>query len=100
MAGNLPAGEALKGATVVSTFGYGSTRGYRVKEVKRQDGQTRLILDGDLGFVVESGGMRHVFFPLREIAGQVSYRVRSSAFVTLKEGAEVTSVGKAEYSGR
>ena len=100
VAGRLQEGEALKGTIVVATFGDGSTRGYGVQEVMKQDGQTWLILDGDPGFVVEGGGMRHLFFPLREIAGQVSYRVRNSAFVILKTDAVLTSAGKAEYTSR
>ncbi|MSS72493.1 MAG: hypothetical protein EXS64_13520 [Candidatus Latescibacteria bacterium] len=96
---DLPGGEVLKGATTVVAFGDGSTRGYRVLVVKRVGGRTHVALEDDPGFVVEGEGMRHLFFPLREIAGPVTYRIRTSAFVTLTPGAapRLTSVGQANF---
>jgi len=96
---DLPEGEDLKGATAIVTFGDGSTRGYRVEGVRRSGGQTHVLLDGEPGFAVEGGGMRHLFFPLREIAGPVTCRIRASAFVTLAAGAapRIAGVGRASF---
>ena len=97
--GDLPEGESLSGATVIATFGDGSTMGYRVSGVKRVSGETHLVLRDDPGIAVDSDGMRHLFFPLREIPGNVSYRLRSSAFVTFGSGgATMESVGNASIS--
>ena len=96
---DLPEGEVLKGGTAIVTFGDGSTRGYRVEGVRRSGGGTRVILDGEPGFAVEGGGMRHLFFPLREIAGPVTCRIRTSAFVTLVTDVapRITGVGQARF---
>ncbi len=96
--GELPVGEELKGATAIVTFGDGSTRGCRVKAVAREGRETRLLLDADPGFAVEGEGMRHLFFPHREIPGKVRFRLRTSAFVRIADGS-LTSIGKAEFSG-
>lgn len=46
---------------------------------------THLALEADPGFVVEADGARHLFFPLREIPGQVTFRVRTAVFSVNKE---------------
>ena len=95
--GELPVGEELKGATAIVTFGDGSTRGCRVQAVAREGGETRVLLDADPGFAVEGEGMRHLFFPHREIPGKVRYRLRTSAFVQTADRS-LTSVGEAKFS--
>ncbi len=96
--GDLPEGDALKGAVGIVTFGDGTTRGCRVQGVDRAGEQSRLVLEDDPGFSVEGGGARHLFFPLREIPGRVTCRIRTSAFVKVGEGV-VASVGEARFSG-
>ncbi len=100
VAGDLPEGDVLKGATALVSFGDASTQGYRIRDVKRTDGEIRLVLEEELGFAVEGEGARHLFFPLREIPGPVSCRIQTSAFVTLEDGAapRISSVGNAEFS--
>ena len=95
--GDLPTGDALKGAVAIVTFGDGSTRGCRLAEVKAAGNETQLILDEDPGFTVEDGGARHLFFPLREMAGEVACAVRTSAFVSVDDG-KLASVEKASFS--
>ncbi len=98
--GDLPEGDGLKGATAVVSFGDGSTLGCRVAGVRRIEGEMYLILEDDPGIVVDGGGMRHLFFPLREISGRVTYRIRTSAFVRLDDGkAEIEALGEARFSG-
>jgi hypothetical protein len=97
--GDLPDGRVLQGAIAVVTFGDGSTRGLRVQGVRRLDGQTRLLLEDDPGFTLQDGVARHLYFPLREIPGRVSCRIRTSAFAIFSEGtSRVTSVGEASLS--
>ncbi len=80
--GDLPEGGMLKGTTALARFGDGSTLGYRVKGVRRVGGETRLTLEDDPGVTVDKKGARYLFFPLREIPGQVTCRLRTSAFAT------------------
>ena len=96
--GELPVGEELNGATAIVTFGDGSTRGCRVQAVAREGGETRVLLDADPGFAVEGEGMRHLFFPHRDIPGKVRFRLRTSAFVRIGDGS-LMSVGEARFSG-
>ena len=98
--GELPEGEVLRGATAVVSFGDGATLGYGVVGVRRAGGEAHVVLESDPGISVAEGGMRYLFFPLREVAGGVRYRVRTSAFARVGEGgAEIRSVGKAAFSG-
>ncbi len=69
-----------------------------MQAVAREGGETRVLLDADPGFAVEGEGMRHLFFPHREIPGKVRYRLRTSAFVRIGDGS-ITSVGEARFSG-
>lgn len=96
--GELPAGESLNGATAIVTFGDGSTRGCRVRAVSRKGEETHVLLDADPGFDVDSDGMRHLFFPHREIPGTVRYRLRTSAFAHTADHS-LTSIGEAKFSG-
>ncbi|MDP6775890.1 MAG: heparinase II/III family protein, partial [Candidatus Latescibacteria bacterium] len=110
VSGELPGGDVLNGATVIATFGDGSTIGYRVSDVKRvsrlragryggQAGETRLALRDDPGIAIDQKGMRHLFFPLREIPGRVTYHLRTSAFVAFEDDSGmVESVGEAGLS--
>ena len=82
---------------MVVSFGDGSTLGCRIRGVRRIAGETHLVLDDDPGIVVDGDGIRQLFFPLREVPGQVMYRIRTSAFVAVNEG-ELRSVGKARFS--
>ncbi len=96
----LPEGEGMKGATAIATFGDGSTFGCRVAEVKRVGEERHLVLEEDPGISVEGDGARRLSFPQRKMPGQVSFRVRTSAFVRLGDGEpEVASVGEAQFSG-
>ena len=94
---DLPEGDALKGAVAIVTFGDGSTRGCLVGEVTKTGSEVHLVLADDPGFAVEDGGARHLFFPLREMAGEVTCAIRTSAFVTVGDG-KLASVGKAGLS--
>lgn len=96
--GELPAGESLNGATAIVSFGDGSTRGCRVRAVSREGEETHVLLDGDPGFDVDGEGMRHLFFPHREIPGTVRYRLRTSAFAQTADQS-LTSIGAAGFSG-
>ena len=55
------------------------------------------MLDADPGFAVEGEGMRHLFFPHRDIPGKVRFRLRTSAFVRIGDGS-LMSVGEATFS--
>ncbi len=81
--GYLPEGEELSGTTAIVRFGDGSTLGYRVAGVRQAGGTRRLILEDDPGIAVNGEGMRRLFFPLREIPGEVRCRVRTWAGVRL-----------------
>ena len=83
VSGELPEGDALKGATLLVTFGDASTQGYRIEKIAREDGETHVITEDEIGFAVQPGGAKHVFFPLREIPGEVSYRILTSAFAVV-----------------
>jgi hypothetical protein len=80
---DLPDADALIGATVVVTFGDGSTLAYVVKEAQTVGGESCLVLDGDPGVAVDQEGARHLFFPLRDILGRVGCRIRTSSLVTI-----------------
>ncbi len=96
--GELPEGDLLDGATSIVSFGDGSTRGCRVRGVARKGNLTHVLLEADPGFAIEGKGMRHLFFPHREISGAVRYRLRTSAFLNTTNRS-LTSIGKAEFSG-
>ena len=98
VSGELPTGETLKGSTAIVTFGDGSTRGCRVRAVSLEGGKTHVLLESDPGFDFDAKGMRHLFFPHREIPGTVRYRLRTSAFVQTADRS-LTSIGEAKFSG-
>ena len=79
--GDLPEAEALEGGTVVVTLGDDSTLAYLVSGAETIEGNSHLVLESDPGIAVDAAGARHLFFPLREIQGRVSYRIRTSSFV-------------------
>ncbi|MBL8850844.1 MAG: heparinase II/III family protein, partial [Planctomycetaceae bacterium] len=78
--GSWPTGELLSGATVIVTFGDGSTLGYPLTSVERDAGQMRFVLGMDPGVAISETESRQLCFPRRTIPGSVSYRIRSSAF--------------------
>ncbi|MDP6780008.1 MAG: heparinase II/III family protein, partial [Candidatus Latescibacteria bacterium] len=92
--GDLPTGDSLRGATAIATFGDGTAYGCRVSEVRARSGRQAVVLEDDPGFAIENGDARHLFFPMREIPGEVTYRIRTSAYAEVSEGT-VESVGKA-----
>ena len=73
---DFPMGGDLKGATAVVIFGDGSTRGCRICGVEQDGKGAVLILASDPGFALTDTGAKHVFFPLREMAGSVRVKVR------------------------
>ena len=84
----------IDGAVAVVTFGDGTTRGLRVQ---RMEGE-HVILEDDPGFRITNTGAAHCFFPLREIEGTVQLQIRTSAFVTIREGSvERHAVGSGDF---
>ena len=84
----------IDGAVAVVTFGDGTTRGLRVQRVVGE----QVILKDDPGFRITNTGMAHCFFPLREIEGTVQLKIRTSAFVTIRDGGvEQRSVGSGDF---
>jgi len=84
----------IDGVVAVVTFGDGTTRGLRVKRVVGRE----VILKDDPGFRITNTGMAHCFFPLREIEGIVQLQIRTSAFVTIRDGGvEQRSIGPGDF---
>ncbi|MDE2886617.1 MAG: heparinase II/III family protein [Gemmatimonadota bacterium] len=73
----------VEGSTAIVRFGDGSTMGCEVERVIHDARGVTLATAQDPGFSIESGGMRHHYFPLRSIPGPVSCRIRGSAFVSV-----------------
>ncbi len=89
-----PETENIDGAVAVVTFGDGTTRGLRVQRVVGRE----VILEDDPGFRITNTGMAHCFFPLREVEGTVQLQIRTSAFVTIRDGdVEQRSVGSGDF---
>jgi len=80
--GQFPAAVELAGRTViVHHHGNNSTHGYRVSELRHEHGRTLLVLASEPGFELDANGKsRFLFFPKREIQGQVSYSMSDMAF--------------------
>ena len=58
----------------------------------------RVILEDDPGFRITNTGMAHCFFPLRAIEGIVRLQIRTSAFVTIRDGVvEQHAVGPGDF---
>ena len=72
----------VEGTTAIVRFGDGSTMGCPVERVFHDARGLTLATAQDPGFSMESGGMRHHYFPLRSIPGPVHCRIRGSAFVS------------------
>ena len=84
----------IDGAVAVVIFGDGTTRGLRVQHVEGD----QVILEDDPGFRITNKGMAHCFFPLREIEGTVQLQIRTSAFVTIRDGGvEQHAVGSGDF---
>lgn len=89
-----PETENIDGAVAVVTFGDGTARGLRVQRVVGRE----VILEDDPGFRITNTGMAHCFFPLREIEGTVQLQIRTSAFVTIRDGGvEYRAVGSGDF---
>ncbi len=101
VSGDLPEGTVLRGGTALVIFGDGSTRGYPIGSVEAADGRVHVHIEGEAGFAVEGAGARHLYFPHREMAGPVTCRIQTSAFVTFRaEGEpELVSIGEAQLAG-
>lgn len=99
VSGTPPADASLESATVLVSFGDGSTLGCRLQRVRRERARTLLLLEEDPGFGIEDGAARHLFFPLRRIPGPVTYRIRTSASVALRPGQppRITAVGPVRF---
>ena len=86
--------DEIDGAVAVVTFGDGTTRGLRVQHAEGE----KVILEDDPGFRITNTGMAHCFFPLREIEGTVQLQIRTSAFVTIRDGGvEQHAVGPGDF---
>ena len=86
--------ENIDGAVAVVTFGDGTTRGLRVQ--RREGGH--VILEDDPGFRITNTGAAHCFFPLREVEGTVQLQIRTSAFVSIRDGGvEHHAVGQSDF---
>ena len=86
--------DDIDGAIAMVIFGDGTTRGLRVQ---RMEGE-HVILEDDPGFRITNTGMAHCFFPLREIEGTVQLQIRTSAFVTIRDGGvERRAVGSGDF---
>ena len=84
----------IDGTVAVVTFGDGTTRGLRVQRVVGE----HVILEDDPGFRITNTGMAHCFFPLREVEGTVQLQIRTSAFVTIRDGGvEYRAVGSGDF---
>ncbi len=79
VAGKFPPADVV-GKTVVIRHGDGSTHGYRLAGVQRTGEQTLLILAGEPGFVLRDAKAQFLFFPKREIEGEVTYSIASVAW--------------------
>lgn len=79
VSGALPERDSLRGATVIVTFGDGSTCGYALTDTVTEQGRTLLMLDSDPGVEISSGVARQLYFPRRTMPGAVSYRIRTTA---------------------
>jgi len=80
--GQFPAAVELAGRTViVHHHGNSSTHGYCVSELRSEHGRTLLVLAGEPGFELDANGKsQFLFFPKREIQGQVSYSLSDLVF--------------------
>ncbi len=90
----LPQMDDIDGSVAVVTFGDGTTRGLRVQRME----DDQVILEDDPGFRITNTGMAHCFFPLRAIEGIVRLQIRTSAFVTIRDGVvEQHAVGPGDF---
>ena len=74
----LPA-SGLEGKLLVTTDGDGSTRGFRVRSVKREGDRTLIEVDRIPGMTVEKGYVKQQYFPNWGIPGGLSFRILNSA---------------------
>jgi hypothetical protein len=88
VAEQLPAGDQLKGAAAIVTFGDGSTLGYLLQRIESEGGATRLVLDIEPGIAVTDQEARQLFFPGRTMPGPVTYRIRTSSAMLAADAPE------------
>lgn len=79
--GSFPAQVDVAGRTAIVRYGDGSTYGHTVAGLRRHNGRTLLLLDGEPGFELDAAGAaaRFLFFPRREIRGPVTCAVEALA---------------------
>jgi hypothetical protein len=73
--GDIPAGDALRGRTMIVTFGDGRTLGLPIDSVEAGGEMPVLQLQMDPGFEITDSGAKLRYFPLHEIAGGVTYTI-------------------------
>jgi hypothetical protein len=79
--GDFPSAVDLVGWTaIVHHHGNNTTHGYRIAGLKREGQRTLLVLDDEPGFELDNRRSRSLFFPKREIEGEVTYSIGSLAF--------------------
>ena len=79
--GDFPTALDLMGWTaIVHHHGNNTTHGYRIAGLKREGQRTWLVLDDEPGFELDNRRSRSLFFPKREIEGEVTYSIASLAF--------------------
>jgi len=69
-----------EGRHVIVHFGDGTTYALEIDRIEKQAGKTVIHLCHEPGFEIVPGGARQTFFPHREIAGQVKFRIPCSIF--------------------
>lgn len=79
VAGSPPSVRDVRGLSTIVRHGDGSSHGYPLAGVRRVAGRTLLLLRDEPGFEVAAGGTRFLFFPRREIAGEVTCSVAAVA---------------------
>ena len=75
----IPEDDSLAESSAIVTFGDGTSRGCTVKGVTHTGQGTRVALHEDPGFAMSEHGARHLFFPRRDMPGEVRVRIRTSA---------------------
>jgi len=81
VAGELPEGDALKGIWLRVVHGDGSAYGYRIKNVQKIAGGSRIVIHDEPGFEMTDEGMQMLFFPNYSIPGQQQVEICVPRFV-------------------
>ena len=83
--GQLPAGGALEGHTILVTHPDKTTHGYLIRSVELQGARSLVRLQDDPGFDVVDATTRFLFHPPHEVKGANTYRI-DSVVTTNKRG--------------